>query len=78
MRFISPSSLNRKMPELWSKYLQYPVRMCRCHQLLNSEEIQQICLIDTAYASPDDVTLLVLQTFADWQAQRHTVDPFTR
>lgn len=31
-------------------------------------EIQQICLIDTAYASPDDVTLLVLQTFADWQA----------
>eukprot|EP00434_Breviolum_minutum_P044211 symbB.v1.2.039464.t1/scaffold6578.1/size17795/1 len=31
-------------------------------------EIRQICLIDMAYASPDDITLLVLQTFADWQA----------
>ncbi|CAK9019963.1 unnamed protein product [Durusdinium trenchii] len=31
-------------------------------------EIRQICLIDMAYAKPDDITLLVLQTFADWQA----------
>ena len=33
-----------------------------------AQEIRQICLIDMAYAKPDDITLLVLQTFADWQA----------
>eukprot|EP00913_Durusdinium_trenchii_P004040 g3742.t1 len=33
-----------------------------------AKEIRQICLIDMAYAKPDDITLLVLQTFADWQA----------
>ena len=33
-------------------------------------EIRQISLIDMAYAKPDELTLLALQTFADWQEPR--------
>lgn len=40
-----------------------------------AKEIRQICLIDMAYAKPDDITLLVLQTFADWQAEAESARP---